>query len=96
MAGDLDDNCFVIYNLLLLLFLGCEVVAGDLGDYCIVILLLFLGSEVVAGDMNDVNSLIKATRGAHGVFIVTSLSEDEMKQVHYILNFTFNGLLGRV
>ena len=42
----------------------------------------------MAGDMNDVNSLlIRATRGAHSVFIVTSLSEDELKQVLYSSKF---------
>ena len=50
--------------------------------YYICIVVLFLGCEVVAGDMNDFNSLLKATKGAHGVFIVTTVSEDEMKQVH--------------
>ena len=46
----------------------------------------------MAGDMNDVNSLIKATRGAHGVFILTDFyvtckKEDEIRQVDFFLEF---------
>ena len=41
---------------------------------------------MVTGDMNDKDSLLEATRGAHGVFIftdfyVTSKQEDEIRQV---------------
>ena len=42
----------------------------------------------MAGDMNDVSSLLEATKGAHGVFIVTALSENEMKQVHCSSKFS--------
>ena len=41
---------------------------------------------MVTGDMNDMDSLLEATRGAHGVFIVTDFyatrkQDDEIRQV---------------
>ena len=47
---------------------------------------------MVAGDMNDMDSLLKATRGAHGVFILTDFyvtckKEDEIRQVDFFLEF---------
>ena len=49
---------------------------------------IVLGCEMVAGDMNDMDSLLEATRGAHGVFIVTDFyvtckQEDEIRQVDF-------------
>ena len=46
----------------------------------------------MAGDMNDMDSLLKATGGVHGVFIVTQYfvtckKEDEIRQVDFSLNF---------
>ena len=42
---------------------------------------LFLGCEMVTGDMNDVDSLVEATRGAHGVFILTDYYATQKKEV---------------
>ena len=47
----------------------------------------------MAADMNDMDSLLKATRGAHGVFILTDFyvtckKEDEIRQVNFSLNYT--------
>ena len=49
---------------------------------------IVLGCEMVTGDMNDKDSLLEATRGAHGVFIITDFyvtckQEDEIRQVDF-------------
>ena len=53
---------------------------------------MLVGCEMVAGDMNDMNSLLEATRGAHGVFLVTDFyvtckQEDETRQVDFSSKF---------